>query len=173
MRIPALFAIPLLLAACQSLPGYEYPTAPTPQPELTRVTLNQPLRIRADYASVYIQDGRVRPTNTAAEYHPHCIFELRTVAPVARTVQPETFRVTGIRRDRYMAGMDGLLLAGLAFGGGGDYNPVMSTTTISLHSDRQPDVFRLSCQQLDEPFRAHHVTVAEMQQTLGDLLTLQ
>ncbi len=114
--------------------------------------------------------GQPRLTNSAAEYHPHCILELRTVAPVARTVQPDTFTVTGIHRDRFMAGLDGLMLASMA--SGGDYNPVMSTTTLTLHSDRQPEVYRLSCQQLDEPFRAHHVTLAEMQQALGDVITL-
>jgi len=172
MRIPALLALSLLLCACQSLPGYSYPTGPTPQPVLTSVTLNQALRIAPDHASVHIQRGTARPYANAGEYLPHCIFELRTVSPVERTVQPETFTVTGIRRDRYMAGLDGLMLAqATAFGG--DYNPVMSTTTISLHSDRQPDVFRLSCQQLDEPFRAHHVTVAEMQRALGEVITLR
>ncbi|HUT39864.1 MAG TPA: hypothetical protein VM011_00850 [Gammaproteobacteria bacterium] len=170
MRILALLAISLLLGACQSLPGYSYPSGPTPQPVLTSVTLNRELHVRPDYASVYIQSGQARLTNSAAEYHPHCILELRTVASVARTVQPDTFTVTGIHRDRFMAGLDGLMLAELA--SGGDYNPVMSTTTLTLHSDRQPDVYRLSCQQLDEPFRAHHVTLAEMQQALGDVITL-
>ena len=170
MRILALFAIALVLSACQSLPGYSRPTGPTPMPELTSVTLNRELYIRPDYASVYIQSGQVRPTNSAAEYYPHCILELRTVAAIARTVQPDTFIVTGIHRERYMAGLDGLQLAGLALGG--DYNPVMSTTTLSLHSDRQPEVFRLLCQQLDEPFQAHHVSVAEMQAALGEVMTL-
>lgn len=173
MRTLAVVTVTALLGACQSLPGYQRPTGPTPQPRLTRVTLNQAVTVRADYASVYLQAGRILPTNSAGEYYPHCIFELRTVAPRARTVQPDTFTVTGIQRDRFMAGVDGLQLAGLALGDGGDYNPVMSSTTLSLHSERQPEVFRLRCQQLDEPYWAHHVSVAEMQQALGDIMTLQ
>jgi len=172
MRIPALLAATLLLGACQSTTGYRFPLGSTPKPALTSVTLNRALSIRPNYASVYIQSGQVRSTNTAAEYSPHCIFELHSVAPVARTVQPDSFTVTGIHRDRFMAGRDGLMVAGLALGGG-DYNPVMSTTTLSLHSDRQPEVFRLRCQQLDEPYWAHHVSVADMQQALGDIMTLQ
>lgn len=161
----------LVLGACQSMPGYQHPTGPTPKPELTRVTLNRALAIRPDYASVYIQSGQVRPTNTAAEYHPHCILELRSVAPVARTVQPDTFTVTGIHRDRFVAGVAGPQLAALALDGG-DYELVMSTTTLTLHSGRQPEVSRLLCQQLDEPFWAHHVSIAEMRQALGDIMTL-
>jgi hypothetical protein len=125
--------------------------------------LNRPLAIRTDYASVYLQDGAVRPTNTAAGYYPHCTLELRTVAPVARTVQPDTFTVTGIHRDRFMAGVAGLQLATLTrTGGDGDSNLVMSTTTLTLHSDRQPEVVRLRCQQLDEAFWARHVGKAQM-----------
>ena len=172
MRTPTLLVVALLLSACQSTTGYRYPTGPTPVPVLTTVTLNQEVHIRPDYASVYIQSGQVRLTNTAAEYHPHCILELRTLSPTTRTLQPDTFTVTGIRRERFMTRLGGLMLAqATAFGG--DYNPVMSTTVISLHSDRQPDVLRLSCQQLDEPFRAHHVSMAEMQQALGDVMTLR
>jgi len=170
MRNPALLAVVLLLCACQSTTGFRYQTAPTPEPVLTSVTLNEDFRIRPDRASEYIQYGEIRPYDKISEYYPHCIFELRTVAASERTVQPETFTVTGIHRDRFMASLDGLLLAS---SGGGDYNMVMSTTTISLHSDRQPDVFRLSCRQLEEPFRARHVTLAQMQQALGDMFTLR
>lgn len=173
MRSLALFAIVPLLVGCQSLPGYSYPTGPTPMPVVTSVILNQELHIRPDYASVYIQSGKARATNSAGEYHPHCILELRTLSPSARTVQPDTFTVTGITRDRNMTSLDGLMLAQAMASGGGDINPVMSTTTISLHSDRQPDVFRLNCQQLDEPFHAHHVSMAEMQEALGDVMTLR
>ena len=170
MRILTLLAVTLSLCACQSATGFRYPTGPTPEPVVTSVTLNQELHIHADYASVYIQSGQARATNSAGEYHPHCILEVRTLAPVQRTIHPDTFIVTGIRRDRFMTGLEGLMLASGA--AAATSNPVMSTTTLSLHSDRQPDVFRLSCQQLDEPFWAHHVSLAEMQQALGDVITL-
>jgi hypothetical protein len=57
--------------------------------------------------------------------------------------------------------------------GDGGANPVMSTTTLSLHSARQPEVFRLSCKQLDEPYLARHVGVEQMRKTLGKLFTLE
>jgi hypothetical protein len=172
MRVLLLASIAVLLAACQSLPGYQYPTGPVPGPQLTKVTLNSDVRIRPDRASEYIQYGEVIPYNQVSEYYPHCIFGLRTVSESERTIKPDTFTVTGIHRDRFMAGLDGLLLA-QATALGGDYNPVMSTTTISLHSDRQPEVFRLICQQLDEPYLARHVSVSDMQKTLGTLFTLE
>lgn len=170
MRMPVLFFLALLVGACHSLPGYRQQAGPTPPPEISSITLHQALQIRADYASVYLQDGTVRATNTADDYRPHCILELRTVAPVARTVAADTFAVTGLHRDRFMVFAQGLQLAALATGG--DFSQLMSTTTLSLHSDRQPEVVRLRCQQLDDPYWARHVGREAMQQALGDILTL-
>lgn len=169
MQHLALPALTLLLTACAAGTGYQYPTGPTALPFLTTVTLNEAFHIRPDRANEYIQNGEIKPYNKIVEYYPHCFFELRSVSESKRTVSPETFMVTGISRDRFMAGFRKIMVAG----GGGDYNPVMSTTQISLHSDTQPDVFRLSCRQLDEPHLARHVSLQQMRETLGGLFTLE
>lgn len=170
MRIPVPLFLALLVGACHSLPGYRQQAAPTPPPAITSITLHRPLQIRPDYASVYIQDGSVRATNTADDYRPHCVLELRTVAPVGRTVEPDTFIVTGLQRDRFMVDARGMQFAALALGG--DFNQIMSATTLGLHSARQPEVALLRCQQLDDPYWARHVSRDAMQQALGDIMTL-
>ena len=170
MRLLISLLLPVFLLACTSGTGYRYPTGPTALPVLSSVTLNATFDIRPDRASEYIQYGQVKPYNQIVEYYPHCIFELRTVSDQARTVRPEAFTVTGIRRDHFMAGFRQLQLASA---GGGDYNMVMYTTTISLHSEQQPDVFRLSCKQLEEPYRGRHVDEEDMRETLGELFTLE
>ena len=170
MRIPAVILLAALLVACSTGTGYQYKTGPVPVPDITSVTLNKEFDIRPDRASEYIQYGEVKPRNKVVEYYPHCIFELRTISDQARTVRPEAFTVTGIRRDHFMAGFRQLQLASA---GGGDYNMVMYTTTISLHSEQQPDVFRLSCKQLEEPYRGRHVDEEDMRETLGELFTLE
>ncbi|MDH3980241.1 MAG: hypothetical protein OEU91_06995 [Gammaproteobacteria bacterium] len=170
MRILSIFLLILSLFACTAGSGYRPETGSAPFPGLSSVTLNREFHIRPDRASEYIQYGEIKPRNKVVEYYPHCIFELRSVSDQSRTVKPETFTVTGLHRDRYMAGFRELKLA---FSGGGDYNMVMSTTTISLGSTQQPDVFRLSCKQLDEPYLARHVSVKQMRKTLDDLFTLE
>jgi hypothetical protein len=170
MRILILLSCILLLSACANLPGYRYPVGRTPPPEVSVVILNRPITVRADRASEYIQDGEVKHYNKVQEYYPHCIFELRIPSGSERTVLPDTFTVISIRRDRFMAWAAGRMLA--LGGDNGDYNMVMSSTVLSLHSDRQPEVFRLTCQQLDEPYHAHHLTAEEMQKTLGTLIAL-
>jgi hypothetical protein len=166
MRNLALPCLAILISACQTGSGHYYNRGP----DISRAVLNTVVTIRADRASEYIQNGEISARNKVSEYYPHCIFELRTVADTARTIQPETFTVTGIRRDHFMAGFRKHMVAGV---GGGDYNLVMSTTVISLHSDRQSDVFRLSCQQLDEPYLARHVSLQQMREALGGLFTLE
>jgi hypothetical protein len=170
MRRLILVAITMLLVACDPNSGYQYPTRPIPVPVLEAVTLNQPFTIRPDRASEFIQDGEIRPYERITEYYPHCIFGLRTVSGQARTVQPETFHVTAIHRDRFMALAGGTMLAS----GGGDngYGMVMSITRLDLHSSTQPEVFRLTCQQLDDAARMHHLSIAAMQQALGEMFTL-
>ena len=159
----------LLLCGCQAGTGYQLPTGPVPEPVISTVTLNQPFPVRADRANEYIQDGTIMPYEKITEYYPHCIFSLRSIAETARTIQPETFMVTRLHRDRFMAWAGKLMVAS---SGGGDFNMIMSDTSLDLHSDSQPEVFRLVCRQLDDPWRARHVSAQKMQQTLGDLFTL-
>jgi hypothetical protein len=43
---------------------------------------------------------------------------------------------------------------------------------MDLHSDTQPDVFRLTCGQWGYPYDGKHVSVDEMRRALGDVITL-
>ncbi|NNG14194.1 MAG: hypothetical protein HKM22_03455 [Gammaproteobacteria bacterium] len=46
-------------------------------------------------------------------------------------------------------------------------------TVLYLHSDRQPDVFRMTCQHWEAPSDAQHLTIKQIRQALGDLFTLK
>jgi hypothetical protein len=156
----------LLLAACQSLPPVN--STDTRAPAITTVTLKQDFPIRPDRSNEYIQDGEIRPYETITEYYPHCKLELREIADIERIIKPETFNVTRIYRQEEFAGFRKMMLAG-----DGDSGQIMSTTYLFLQSEKQPDIFRLSCMRLDESFYARHVTINEMRDTLGDLMTLE
>ena len=160
------FSLLLLVTACQNNGNVRH-KAQTPAQQMHTVTLNRDFLIRADRASEYIQDGEIRPYNKITEYYPHCIFGLRAITASTHTIKPDTFSVHRVHLDQFVGGFVKIMVAG-----DGDYGFIMSTTDFDLHSDRQPEVFRLSCQQLDSAFEARHVTLEEMQQTLGDLFTL-
>ena len=169
IRTSYLLAVSILLVlttGCQDT-GHARHATLTPAQQVHTVTLNRDFTIRADRASEYIQDGEVRSYDKITEYYPHCIFGLREITPAAYTVKPDTFSVQRVHLDQFVRGFIEIMVAG-----DGDYGFIMSTTDFYLHSDRQPEVFRLSCQQLDASFEARQPTLDEMQQTLGELFTL-
>jgi hypothetical protein len=158
--------ISLLITACQSLPLAN--STDTPTPAIKTVTLNHDFPIRPDRSNEYIQGGEIRPYESIEQYYPHCKLELREIADNERSIKPQTFNVTRIYRKEEFAGFIKTILAG-----DGDSGQIMSTIYLYLQSEKQPDIFRLSCMRLDESFYARHVTVEEMQHTLGDLMSLQ
>jgi len=162
-RFLLLCSISLLLVACQSLP----PANSTDTPAIKTVTLKQDFPIRPDRSNEYIQGGEIRPYESIEQYYTHCKLELREIADIKRIVKPQRFNVTRIYRQEEFVGFRKMMLAG-----DGDSGLIMSTTYLFLQSEKQPDIFRLSCMRQDESFYARHVTVEEMQDTLGSIMTL-
>ena len=161
-RFLTICCLSLLITACQSLSPVD-----TRAPAITTVTLNRDFTIRGYRSNEYIQGGEIQPYESISQYYPHCKLELREIADIERIVKPQTFTVTRIYRQDNFVGFRKIMLAG-----DGDAGVIMSTTYLYLQSEKQPDIFRLSCMQQDESFYASYVTVEEMQDTLGELMTL-
>lgn len=170
MRQLLIFPLVILLSACQAGAGYRQDAGPAPA--VTKVILNEAFSIRASRATEYIQGGRPVNYFERARYYPHCFVELRRLAKTATVIAPDTFTVSRIHNDRFMAAHQPVLLA-FSGGGGDGGNPVMSTTYLYLSSGRQPNVWRLGCQVLTTPYEAHYVSLVDMQQVLGELITLE
>ena len=162
-RFLTLWCLSLLIAACQSPPQVDAHT-----PAITKVTLKQDFPIRPDRSNEYIQGGEIRPYESIEQYYTHCKLELREIADNERIIKPQTFNVTRIYRQEEFVGFRKMMLAG-----DGDSGLIMSTTYLFLQSEKQPDIFRLSCMRQDESFYARHVTIEEMRDTLGNLISLQ
>ena len=164
-RFLTLCCTSLLITACQSLSPVN--NTDTRTPAITTVTLNQDFPIRPDRSNEYIQGGEIRPYESIELYYTHCKLELREIAAIERIVKPQIFNVTRMYRREEFVGFRKIMLAG-----DGDSGLIMSTTYLFLQSEEQPDIFRLSCMREDESFYARHVTVDEMRDTLGDMMTL-
>jgi hypothetical protein len=155
-------------------------------PAGSRLTLTKELRLEPDQLSVYIQYGRILPFSQVRVYSPFCKFELYDQSDVARTVMPDQMTVT--RSFHYQT--DGtfseyapphrtqlastVLFAqmgsGQSPGGPSIYSYV---TRMNLHSEKQPEIFRLSCARWAYPGMDEHVTIAEIRRTLSPLFTLR
>ncbi len=168
-----IFAILLLaLAGCAAM-------APRYQGGDTgyRFILHQPVTIPAGRARVYIQDGKV--LSGFDSYEVSCSLEVRTLARKARTVKPDTFVVYRIQQffeEVAAARWRPVQLASLkltsVFGSGP--SDIYRGYHLWLHSDRQPDVLRLTCRGVfAAPWRAYPPTYEEMVETLGKVADLK
>ena len=164
-RILTVCCIVLSIAACQTQ-GISGDTASL-TPAIVAVTLHHEFPIRPDRTNEYIQNGEITLFDHISEYDPFCKLELRKLADVARVIQPDTFSVTRIFKETEFAGFRKIMLAG-----DGSSGLIMSTTYLYLQSEKQPEIFRLSCMQLDMSFYAKHVTVNKMRDTLDPMFTL-
>jgi hypothetical protein len=148
-------------------------------PRDSRVVLAQALTIAGGEVAVYLQDGRVMPFAKVRKYYPHCKFELYTLSAPPRTVAPDEFTVIRSLQEETHSAAAGLIRLARRMGAAmGDAEsggrPLVSfTTRLYLRSAQQPDVFRLSCAQWGYPPQDRHVTIAEMRQTLGGVITLK
>ena len=140
-------------------------------------TLNRELTVDPDRTSVHLQNGRVSPVRGIDIYRPNCKFELFTISERARTVEPDTFVVTRIVDQLEDVSTQRPLYASLSVaegGGGGNGGPLHQnySTIMWLESNKQPDVFRLSCRRWDFINLGEYLSINEMRQALGDYFTL-
>ena len=166
-RILIVCCLLLSIAACQTPNIADDNATVSLTPAIATVTLNKEFPIRPDRTNEYIQNGEITLFEHISEYDPFCKLELRKLAEVARVIQPDTFTVSRIYQETEFAGFRKMILAG-----DGSSGLIMSTTYLYLQSEKQPGIFRLSCMRLDMSFYARHVSVNEMRDTLGSMLTL-
>ncbi len=182
MRRFAGLALVLLLAACQTTsyegdensPFYVVPVG-------ARLILNRAITVPANDAGVYIQNGEVARSFWGVKSHyPYCALDMRKRLEMPQTVRPDEFTITRVSQETvYSVRADFTRLARLPFvhvadvdqGDGASYQ--IYATIMTLRSERQPDVLRLTCAQWQYPPLQQHVTINEMRKALGSLLTLR
>lgn len=170
MRTILLF-LSLTLAACQYIPPRDVNSPFFFPPVGSQLRLTQPLTIPADDAGVFIQYGKPQYSNWRLnQYYPHCDFEVYTRADHERIIQPDTFTVTRAVRETENVSLAPATVADIGSSAGPPHENYM--TVLYLHSDKQPDVFRMTCQQWEDPSQGDHLTVKQIRQALGDLFIL-
>jgi hypothetical protein len=154
-------------AANENSPYFVIPTGSTLQ-------LNQAITIPADRASVYLQGGQVKDYSNVDTYYPNCDFEVLTLTNKSRAVQPDEFIIKRVvqEEDIVASGFPKVAsLIGVRFEG--SVGLVDYKTIMYLGSAQQPDVYRITCAQWDEPMDAQHLTVRQIRDTLGSIFTLR
>lgn len=174
-------ATALVLSGCQTSYVGDESSPFYPPPPGSRLTLNQELQIPPDKLAVFIQNGRVMQDVEVQHYYPFCKFELYDKSAKARTVQPQEIIITTSSQHRVKGAT--ALAAPIVVAGTGlslaalfdDDRPTLQSfsTRMQLHSDKQPEIFRLSCAVWDDPGIGNHVSIADMRRTLNGVFTLR
>jgi len=182
LRPILLFAV-LLLSACAAAykeyqgnvdsPYYLVPVGST-------LVQNEDVVIPPNLAGAYLQGGVILPLSQINQYHPYCKFEVLKVRETPQTVKADTYVIKKVVQeisDNVNSGQ--IRLAALYAGFGmlaGDKDGASAltfATRMYLRSDKQPDVYRLSCGLWAFPSTGQHVTIHQMRTALGGVFTLR
>lgn len=177
-RLLAMLLVPLLSACTQHAVvnndlDYPYNLPPVG----STLTLNKTVSVPAGEVRVFLQHGEVFRKSDFDRYEPSCSLELRKLADVPRSIEPDQFIVTKVQRLMQQVVFNrgphsGLMKVGLDDGGGKPM--VVHGYHLWLGSDNQPDVMRMTCRGFfDDINRAEPPSLKDVMKSLGDFAELK
>ena len=167
-------SLPVWLAGCTSgqvrdeaSPFYSVPAGSV-------LTLNRDITIPRDKVAAYVQDGKVLGYNDVDWYRPNCKFELYTISEQPRQVRADSFSTTRVVDEIESSSLQGQVhYVAMVVGMGLDRSYVFNyATKMYLHSELQPDVYRMTCQHWEDVVDDRYLSVEQMRQAIGDVFTL-
>ncbi len=141
------------------------------------LSLNQDVTIAANQVAVYMQNGQIMKEADVDKYYPNCKFELYKISESPRVVMVDTFEVIKVVDDIeasfvservYVASRESTLAFGLL----GRSQVLNYVTLIYLRSEKQKDVFRISCQHWEDTLDDMHLSINQMRTAMGNIFTL-
>ncbi len=133
--------------------------------------LHQALVVPAYHARAFIQDGKIVSEQQVREYYPHCEVELKNVKPVSQRILPNRFTLVRVLDDEYEARRH-ILFASLKHVEGGPLF-VGFASEYYVQPEQPSDVFKITCLHWDEYSANRFLSVKEIRQALGSVMSLQ
>ena len=175
-KLATLVAFLLLLSACQQALVRDEDSFRSRVSVGSSFTLHQTLKVPEGHARVFLQGGEVVAKARLEQYQPHCNFEVRAVSTGDHRIEPDTFVVTRVTEDEEQV-VDRMrpqrYASLLASADGMEFVTITRYVQHALHSERQPQVMRLTCHGgRDEPWQVKTPSISEIRQVLGEFVTL-
>lgn len=138
------------------------------------IVLHRALTVPAGSARIFVQAGAVVAKTRLNIYLPHCNLELREVAAVPTSIEPDTFAVRAVAEgEESVVSREGLRYAARLRVMDDTPGKVSRYVHYQLWSPRQPQVLRLTCHGgMDFPGRALAPSLGEMRQAVGEVLSI-
>ncbi len=170
MRLILSLLLVLLLPACApQIIDKEHSDLYT-MPAGSEFVLHQAVTVRPFHTRAFIQYGQVVPESQIDDYYPHCEIELWKLSSSEQVIQPNRFKLIKVIDDEYEAQRylspngfqfvdDGILDIGFA-------------SEYYVQPEQPSDVFKITCVIWDDVYEDHYLTVAEIRQALGEVMTV-
>lgn len=144
----------ITLGACASMHSDDPHSLFFSIPDGSTLSLNKKLTIDHRDTHAVIQYGKVSSDNGKSDYDVNCRLDFKNFGP--RTIEPEVFNITRTEDGRNIISVG---------------NIVRYWTEVYLSSDKGTDVIKMVCQEYGG-IEDKNFTVAEMQDALGDYITI-
>lgn len=128
------------------------------------------LVIPAGKARVTIQYGKVASIAEVELYHPRCWFISRVIENEAQIIDAGEFRIVTVK-EKYesVQRTAGFPFAGLSFASSSSPTADEYFTEMDIVSNTQSNIARLICSHWEDPYDAKHLTLNQINITLGGL----
>ena len=141
------------------------------------MALNQAVTISGDQVATYVQNGELMSYDAVNKYNPNCKFEIYTMSEHSRTVAPDTFEIikvvdeiesSSIQKSTQLAVLGNTYALGML-----DRSYVFNYATMMyLNSEKQNDVYRMTCQHWEDVKDDRYLSVTQMREAMGEIFTL-
>lgn len=146
------------------------------------LVLNQAITIPGGQVAIYLQAGEILPYGNVDKYRPNCKFEIYTISEKPRGVQADSFQIIKVEDDiesssmqnnTQLASVDNILARNNHAFGVLDHSEVFNYATLMyLRSDKQKDVYRLTCQHWESILDDKHLSIKQMRDAMGAVFAL-
>lgn len=137
------------------------------------LVLNVEVVIPPDQVSVLIQNGMVQHHANVDFYKPNCKFELYSISENARLVKPDYFLIKKVVDENEYSGLRESYYASRTMLVTDEPETITYATVMYLHSDIQPDVYRMTCKHWESVVDDRFLSVSAMRKAMGDIVSLR
>jgi hypothetical protein len=167
--------IAALLAASRPVAALDDQSYAYAVPTGSTVVLRQALRVEVGEAAAYLQGGRQVGQHGGDKYLPTCRFRIKGGKDEPRVIEPDTFKITDVRRDYTIVQAPRERSPTGQVRVGADPTYEIYGVELDLQSAQQPAVWSLTCEELYGwgDFSAWHITLGRVRQALGDIAEIR